>query len=100
MRLTRAYINYSDEIIREDTITMERHFHVLVDGVDQPTFIRRLAKEAVAGAASQTIASIQCSGDWDAIETASGNYTYCTWTFGGGTVICDMSDLPVVGDNV
>jgi hypothetical protein len=50
---------------------------------------------------ARTIDGIEIIGDYDAIDTVSGNYTYATKTLGSGQVVrIDMSDLPQLGDSV
>lgn len=100
MELNRVYFNDAGEIIRKDTIQMVRRFHPMVDGIQAPTFQRVVRTDATYIAANRAVVLIQVGGDFDAIETVSGNYEYATWEFGGTTVRCDMSNLPIVTDTV
>lgn len=50
---------------------------------------------------ARTVDGIEIIGDYDTVDTVSGNYAYATKTLGSGQVVrIDMSDLPGLGDTV
>jgi hypothetical protein len=103
MNILRSYLNASGDVIREDNIYMSRKFHTMVDGIDAPTFNRVVVTDKAHYSgypADRVVSSITISGDYDDIETVSGNFLLASWEFGGTTVRCNMSDLPAVGDTV
>lgn len=103
MYIIRSYLNSSEDVIREDNIFMSRKHHTIIDGVNAPTFNRIVNTDKAhysAGYSDRVVNSITISGDYDFIETDTGNFILASWEFGGTTVRCNMSDLPGVGDTV
>jgi hypothetical protein len=50
---------------------------------------------------ARTVTGIEIIGDFDTVETVSGDYKYATKTLGNGQVVrIDMSDLPGLGATV
>lgn len=105
LELTRIYKNTDGEELRMDTIIMEQK----LDGI---SFIERNKNNKVHKRLVNTIrlhttttrevTSIELVGNYDSCETVSGNYTYAIWNDKAGNefVRCNMSDLPIVGNNV
>jgi len=101
--VTRIYKNAAADILRIDTISMEPTTNALTTGINAKTYARRLSISRLhETGASRTIAGIQIVTTADTIETISGDYTSVEWTIinNGVTVLCDMSDLPGIGDSV
>ena len=104
LELTRTYKNVSSEVLRVDTIIMEkthhntwRPFRVHPDqrGI---TYSRNFSTVNHYGPAVRAVSSIEVAGNFDIIESSSGDYTYCEWY--SPVAACDMSDLPAVSDDV
>ena len=108
MNITRSYYNATD-IIRVDEIYMsynpvseEVKYKFNQNGplVSPKRSVVTKAMHAT-GVAARTVTSIEVYGDFDFIETVSGDYEYATKTLGSGQVVTvDMTDLPKIGDTV
>lgn len=98
--LTRKYYNSSDQLLRQDLIQMVQMGNVLVRPASEITFRRHLVtRTTVSGDISvRTVSYIEVSGNFDSIETSSGNFLQCEWT--SPPARCGMTDLPVVGEAV
>jgi hypothetical protein len=99
---SRIYKNSSEDTIRVDTMYLEATRDVIMSGVSQKTYARRIEKLLLCESADRVVTSIQIVTDADTVETGdvSGplNYPYCSWSSTGA--ICNMSDLPIIGDSV
>jgi hypothetical protein len=100
--MSRIYKNSEDETIRVDTIYLEATRDVIMSGVAQRTYARRVEKLLLFESSNRVVDVIQLVTDADVINSGevSGplNYPSCSWTATGAT--CGMSDLPVIGDTV
>jgi len=102
LEVTRIYKNSATDIIRVDTIYMQPTTNQLTSGVNARTFYRDLSTSKLHEPADRVVASIQLITSADTVETATGNYLTATWTGrnAGVPILCDMSDLPRVGNTV
>jgi len=101
--VVRIYKNAAADVLRVDTISMEATTNQLTSGVSPKTYTRRISISRLHETSSaRVVAGIQIITTADTIETVSGDYTNVQWTTinAGQTVICNMSDLPGIGDSV
>ena len=108
MRVIRMYKNGTDTI-RMDTISITPNHDwgkiatfQADNGMGLVTNTYRSEPQIfyVTGVA-RTVDGIEVIGDYDAVETVSGNYEWVTKTLGSGQILrIDMSDLPGIGDSV
>ena len=101
--VVRVYTNAANDVLRVDTISMEPTTNQLTSGVNPKTYARRISISRLhETGAARTVSGISIVTSADTIETVSGDYTSVSWTTinAGTTVICDMSDLPGIGDTV
>lgn len=101
--VTRIYKNAADDTLRVDTISMESTSNQLTSGINPRTYARMITTSRLhETGAARIVAGIQIITTADTIETVSGDYTSVTWTNinAGTSIICDMSDLPGIGDTV
>ena len=97
--VTRTYKNSAFETLRIDRITLtattpSNAYAVLTSR----TYKRNVETEKVLIASNRTVANIVVEGNFDTIESVTGDYEYCDWT--SPVAKCGMSDLPGVGDTV
>ena len=112
LTVTRTYKNASDDVLRVDFISLVQKRDNILSimnpcGYFVPTYNRNVSVNNHHSAASRTVASIEISTSADTVETISGDYLYAHWTnvnqdSDGNDIpiICNMSDLPAVGDSV
>ena len=103
--LTRVYTNSSGGQLRVDKIYLTPQSHPIVLNRSQKglTYKRDLDITYLTGEATRTVSKIELIGDFTSFENSSGNFLNCSWASPGtGDVlaICDMNDLPKVGDTV
>ena len=99
----RVYTNAAGDTLRTDTIYLRATSNQLTTGVNPKTFYRELSTTIThETGAARVVAGIQVTTNADTIETVTGDYVLATWTAvnAGQNVICDMSDLPGIGDSV
>ena len=115
MWLTRLYYNSTPVLIRTDKLQMlpQNNFTSIVNydggnGPQTPSIKRSLQVEpshAASGGGgapiSRVIDRLEVTGDFDSIESVTGDYQYAEWTRGNSTTIkMDMTDLPKCGDTI
>jgi hypothetical protein len=110
MKITRVYLNSSDDAIRVDEVTVDVNFppavidpRLLSDkGLMMVTGPQRIKTERIfVSGASRDVDAIQVVGDIDDIEESTGSFAWASKTLGNGQVIFfDMLSLPVIGDTV
>jgi hypothetical protein len=98
MEVIRQYKNASDEDLRVDQIRMVRRSNTISKDKAGHTFRRELKVTWFHGPVDRDIAVIEVVGDYTSIETATGDFKWTRWTSPPG--ICDMSDLPEIGDTI
>jgi len=92
----RKYFNATDELLRTDTIVM-----TLRDCVTPPTkstYIQNLSTVKCYSSADREVNYIAISGDFDSIETSSGNFVEAEWF--SPVMLCNMSNLPQTGETI
>jgi len=102
LEVSRIYKNAATDIVRVDTMYMRANSNALTTGVQAKTYYREFSTSLIHEPADRVVASIQIITGADEIETVSGDFTYVKWTDRNLDVgiLCDMSDLPGVGDTV
>lgn len=101
LEVTRIYKNASTETLRVDSIYMDPTSNTIATGTSRRTYYRRLSTSYLYGPASRVVDSIEVVTTADSAESASGDVTWVEWTKPtSGSIRCDMSDLPAVGDTV
>lgn len=99
MQLTRQYKNAAGDDIRIDMINMECKGNTIASKAETHTFRRVLNTQPIyKTGAARVIAEIEVIGDFDSIETSSGDFQWAKWNSPAATL--DMSDLPSVGDTI
>jgi len=98
MEIVRQYKNASDEDLRVDQIRMIRRNNTISKDKANHVFQRDLKTQWFHGPADRDVAVIEIVGDYNSIETSTGDFKWAKWTSPVGT--CDMSDLPGIGDTI
>lgn len=102
MQLIRTYYNSTD-LLRIDYLGLELHVSyapiVRYTGEGPKFSARRTLQTKLDHTTSdtRTVDKIEIVGDFDTIETSSGNYTWAKFVDGDTTYVLDMSDLPGIG---
>lgn len=113
MHVIRIYANSTNETIRVDELHVDpsvnigeivRHTLSQTMPIQQS---KRILKTTLVNGTSASylpdriVTGIEVSGDYNDIETISGNYEWATKTLGNGSLLrLNMSDLPGIGDTV
>lgn len=104
MEVTRIYKNSSDESIRIDSISMRQTTNSLVFYPEQITYSRKLSTEKIYESTDRVVTEIVVITDADSLDynpSVPNNYNWVKWTsVGVNGVLCNMSDLPQLGDTV
>ena len=99
LKVTRQYINIGGETLRTDEIIMSSKTPSIAKSFTEQVFERHIVNRTlVAGPADRTVDSIQLIGNFTDYESSSGDFLYVEWS--SPATICDMSDLPGLGDTV
>lgn len=99
--VTRIYKNAATDTLRVDSIYMDATSNTIATGTARRTYYRRLSTSYLYGPADRDVASIEVVTTADSAESSSGNITWVEWTTPtSGSIRCDMSDLPDVGNTV
>lgn len=98
-QLTRLYRNSDDEDLRIDKINAVPRFDNLITGsTGGQTYLREKTTTLIYGSSNRTVSEIQVIGDFDSVETSSGNFVWVSWD--KPSIDMDLSDLPFVGDEI
>lgn len=111
MRAYRKYYNATDDLLREDTVTVSvrQKYKDIVEYTYSSENIGLQTKVNVdtrriygpSGLGTREVNRIEITGDFSSCETTSGSYTWATWDLGNEReALADMSGLPAVGDTV
>jgi len=100
MEVVRQYKNAAEDLIRVDTIIMERKQDAIAADINTHTFQRILRISLVhgTGLSDRVVAAVDIIGDYTSIEVYTGSFTWAQWT--SPPALVNMSDLPQVGDTV
>jgi len=103
--LTRIYLNAAGEQLQVDTIIMTPQVHGIVLNRSSKgiTYRRDLTELYLTSEADRVVAKIELIGNFTSFENSSGDFLNCSWVSpgtGDTLAICDMNDLPQVGDTV
>lgn len=111
MYIIRRSYNASDILLRIDTIEFELFNNMKDINCHTSDSMKIIPKEYrrkqlfhstdIADSYSRMVDRIEIEGTFHDIEGTSGNYLWASWTLGNNqTVICDMSNLPKVGEGI
>lgn len=103
LQVNRIYKNAAGEEIRIDTISLSRKRSRIVKADFMETgaadvFERSVNKLKLHVSADRTVTEIELIGDFDTVETSSGNFLWAAWDSPVARV--NMSDLPAITDDV
>ena len=98
LEVIRRYYNGSSVLLRTDTIWMQKKGNVIVRPATEITYQRVLRVRGNYTGGSRVVVSITVEGNFDTIESSSGNYLSAEWT--SPPALLNMTDLPVVGETV
>ena len=104
LEVVRIYKNAAEDTLRVDKITWVPTGNTLNTGIAQRTYARRLYSTTMlmSNIVDRTVAIIEVITNADEIDTAGPpyNYRFVNWNRSSGVVRGDMTDLPVITDNV
>jgi len=111
MKAYRKYYNATDDLLREDTITVsvrQKYKDIIrytysSEEIGLQTKVKIDTKRIYgpSGLGTREVERIELEGDFSSCEGASDNFTWAAWDLGDDReALADMSNLPVVGDTV
>lgn len=98
LEVTRIYKNSDGDSLRIDHLVMICTTNSLIEDKSKFTYARKLKTENVLEASNRVIASISVVTSADTWDDSSGDYTWVKWS--DRNIICQMTDLPGVGDEI